>query len=383
MNVLEGRDAYLRTIAQLASERAAAKPVVASIRATETDVWEGEIPPEWRNAGFVQELTAHAASVLESDPRNSLALAQLALAIATNIPSNAYPAPVQAQLEGNAWKEIGTAHRYVSEHEAALRAYGSARCAYASARTLAHDEAVADFGRAVVLADLNRTGEAAALLEKIEPVFEAFVDRRRLVKVKALRGYFCSHEHRWQEACGFFESALVDASVEDLETRSMLLVNIGAVYTELGRTNDAVLMLHNARQLFLDLGMTVEVNRCDWNIGRALLLSNQFEKARPMLARAREVFLKKHVPEEAGLAGLDVADALIALGAADEAHQLVALILGEFNAAKLNDRALIALAYLRDILPTTSKPTSAVRHVRQYLGRLRSEPALLFLPLPE
>src|SRR4029077_12744021 len=105
MSVLEGRDAYLSTIAQLAGERAAAKPLIESIRTRGKDLWEIDIPAEWRNAGFVQELTAEAASILESDPRNSLSLAQLALAIATNLPVDTYPFPIQAQLEGAAWKE--------------------------------------------------------------------------------------------------------------------------------------------------------------------------------------------------------------------------------------------------------------------------------------
>ena len=383
MNVLDGRDAYLRTIAQLTSERAAARPLIESIRTSGKDLWEVDIPPEWRNAGFVQELTAVAAAILESDPRNSLSLAQLALAIATNIPTNAYPAPIQAQLEGDAWKEIGTAHRYMSEFEASLRAYDAAKRAYSTANVHAHEDAIIDFGRAVVLVDLNRCTEAIDILQRTEPVFETFADKKRLLKVKALRGCVCTRQYRWEEARAFFESALSELPSDDLETRSMLYANIGVACTELGELNNAVLMLHEARQLKQDLGMPVEVNRCDWNLARVLLQTGEFAKALPRFWQARQFFLENHMADDAGLAGLDMADAAIALGRLDEARNLVGAVLSEFTTAKLNDRALTALAYLRDVLPTTSQPSNAVRHVRRYLDRLQSEPALLFLPLPE
>ena len=82
MDAREGRESFLRTVTQVTAERAAARPVINSLRTSGADVWDSEIPPSWRNAGFVQELTAAASAVLESDPRDSLALAQLALAIA-------------------------------------------------------------------------------------------------------------------------------------------------------------------------------------------------------------------------------------------------------------------------------------------------------------
>src|SRR5439155_5318041 len=132
MPVLEGQASYLRTIAQITTERAAARPVVRTLRGSRFDLWEKDIPDSWRTADFMQQLTTAASDVLEADPRESLALAQLALAVATSIPPNTYPPPVQAQIEGTAWKEIGTAHRYCNEFDAALRAYDAAHRSFGS-----------------------------------------------------------------------------------------------------------------------------------------------------------------------------------------------------------------------------------------------------------
>ena len=382
MDAREGRESFLRTVAQVTAERAAAKPVIDALRTSGADVWDSEIPPSWRNAGFVQELTGAASAVLESDPRDSLALAQLALAIATSIPARRYTPTVQAQLEGTAWKEIGTAHRYLSEYDAALRAYDAAHRSFADAHALAHDDAIVDFARAIVLTDLGRHDEALELLRSVEPVFRGFEDNRRLVQVSVLTGMVQYRRGQFKDAKITFEKALDEVSLDDLHTRAILYLNLGRTCSDLNTTTDAVLMLHNARELFTELGMTVEVNRTEWNIARVLLLTGEFAKAMPMLKGVRNFFLDKCMAEEAGLAGLDVADASIALGAFDEARELVVHVLNEFTTVRLNDRALTALAYLRDVLPTTPKPAHAVRHVRHYLDRLRSEPTLLFLPLP-
>ena len=67
----------------------------------------------------------------------------------------------------------------------------------------------------------------------------------------------------------------------------------------------------------------------------------------------------------------------------NEARQIVEASLAAFIAAKLNHNAITALAYLRDILPTTSSPRKAVDHVKEYLRRLSFEPARVFLPPTE
>src|SRR6266480_309456 len=204
MNVLDGRDSYLRTIGQLTDERLIAKPIVAALCASGGNVWDIDIAPAWRTAGFVQEVTAAANAAVDSNPRSALALAQLALAIATSIPTGSYPAPVQAQIEGAAWKEIGLAHYYMNEYDASLRAYGSATRTFATANALAHDETVIEFARAIVLVDLDRYDEALGILKKVEPLFVSFGDQKHVVQVKALRGNLCLRQHRWEDAAAIY-----------------------------------------------------------------------------------------------------------------------------------------------------------------------------------
>jgi tetratricopeptide (TPR) repeat protein len=380
----EMRLALSHTVEQITAERAAAYPTVERLRFADIDrLWDEELPASWRTAGFVQELTAAAADLLEKDARRSLELAQLAQAVSTSIASNSYPPMVYAQLEGNAWKEIGTAHRYLSEFDAALRAYEAAKRAFARSGALSHDVAIADLARAVVLSELRKPDEALALIEETAPVFAAFGDRRRLTQAALLKGMIQQRRGQLQDARATYEEILSAHSDEDLHTVAAAYQNLGCVCADLGDSAAAVTALQHARELFLALDMPSEVARVDWALGRVLLTTGSFMRALPILRRVRADFLMRRMPTEAGLAALEIAEALIALDHAPEARAIAEQALNEFRAARLNERAVTALAYLRDLLTDTSEPIVAIRHVRRYLAQLQDEPALLFRPVDE
>ena len=56
--------------------------------------------------------------------------------------------------------------------------------------------------------------------------------------------------------------------------------------------------------------------------------------------------------------------------------------MSEFSRAKLNGRAVIAVAYLRDVVET-ARGREAVHHVKRYVEELRRDPLRPFLPIPE
>jgi tetratricopeptide (TPR) repeat protein len=380
----ELRQTLSQTVEKITAEREAAYPMVERLRIGDIDrLWDEELPEEWRSAGFVQELTAAAAEVLEKDARRSLELAQLAAAVSTSIPAHSYPATVFAQLEGNAWKEIGTAHRYLSEFDAALRAYDAAQRAFERSGVLAHDVAIVQLARAVVLSELRKHDEAVALIEESTPAFESFGDQRRLTQAVLLKGMIHQRRGQLQAARTTYEAILAVQRRDDLHTMAAAYQNLGSVCADLADSAAAVTALQRARELFLSLDMPAEVARVDWALGRVLLTTGSFGRALPILRRVRADFLMRQMPEEAGLAALQAAEALIALNQPFEAQAAVDEALSEFRAANLNARAITALAYLRDLLPATSKPARAIRHVRSYLVQLQDEPALLFHPIEE
>jgi len=141
--------------------------------------------------------------------------------------------------------------------------------------------------------------------------------------------------------------------------------------------------LESARQIFSNLGMPGEINRADWGLALILLENANALRALELLNRIRHDYLARHMPEEAGEVGLCMVDALIATDQLEEARALTSRILSEFLEAKLNVSAIKALGYLQDLLQTTSNPHRAIRHIRSYVEKLKTEPARLFLPLDE
>lgn len=376
-----GREEFLRTARLFEDERKAARPIVRGLRTSLDAYWDREVPPAWKTAGFVHELTAAARDLLKSDARATVAMAQFAVVIAASLPTGKYPRAIRAQLEGGAWKELANAHRYLSEYDAALRALDAADRCLSVVDGLGFDRAVSRFARALVLSDLGRNDEALRLLDACVVDFEEHADRRRQAQCLQLRGMIESRHGQFRKAVATYERALtaLDDADDDF-TRACLRNNLGQAYGELNDTSSALASLREALTLFEKLQATGEVARTEWGVGRALLAGGRYEDAVQTLSGARRNLLALALPEEAGLAGLDLADGRLATGDTAAARQAVEEVVAEFRAAGLNQRALLALDYLRDVLPTP-RARAAVRHVWTYINDLRTSPEQVFLEL--
>lgn len=373
-----------RLAERLATERVAARAIVSKLRDELDATWDRVLPDDWRTVGLAQETIAAADEILEQNPTQSRELAQFALAVLTAIPRDAYPAQIIAQVEAQAWRQLGTAHRYVSSYDAALHAFDAGRRALAPFNALGLDEATIELARTVVLSDLARQEEALALLNEIMPVFESYADQPRIARAKLMKGIIHWRRAELQIARAEFQDARVAAAAcQDLHTLAAAYNNLGQVLIDLGDTASAASALHQARDLLLALELEAEITRTDHVLARLLMRGGEFTRASVLLESVRKRYLSKRLVEEAGVAALDIVDALVATGQRDAARSLSETVLAEFCAANLNTRAQTALAYLRDLLKDHPAPAPSIRHVRSYLEKLREEPTRAFLPLPE
>ena len=378
------REEVLRLSDRLAAERRAARPVVATLHDRLAAAWDADLPSSWQTVGMVQELVVAADDTLEKDPSLSRDLAQFAVAVATAIAPRTYPRPILAQAEGQAWRQVGVAHRYMSNYAAAIRALDAAHRIVAGAGVLQHDEAIVELARAVVFNEQNRHDEALRLVKELSAVFAEFGDQRRSVQCSLVEGMIYQRRGELRAARTTYEDALsVAKQTDDLHTIGAILLNLAQVYSALGEVSMAAAQLQEARELFAGLQMPTEVTRTDFALGRVLVEHGQHLKAIGILRSVRERFLERRMIEEAGLAALDMVDALVATDDRKSAQVLTETVILEFRAAGLNERALTALAYLRDLLPTHPTPQQPIRHVRSYLEQLRTEHVRAFLPLPE
>lgn len=88
---------------------------------------------------------------------------------------------------------------------------------------------------------------------------------------------------------------------------------------------------------------------------------------------------------EAAIAGLDVAEFLLAQNQYEEVDEICRSTMQAFELAGLSytTRAMTALAYIREAASHRRADRTLVKNVREYIRKLPSQPNLLFAPLAE
>ena len=371
---------YERMAQVLDYERRIAIPVIRQLL-TMPSIPSRPHSQSWINAGMVFELADAVRESVNETPDRREQIAELATAIAAKL-DDTYPQITRSQCVAQAWKELANIRRYRSNYDAALEALDRADEALRDHLALAHDKAVIDLARATTLRELRRTDEARRLLRDAIDVFEGHADKGRVAQCELLVGMIEHTAHAYDSAYASYQRAARGARIAgDARTAASSYINIGVLDAERGATSSAMDALQQALSIFRDDGNLVEMARANRGVGLALLTGGKYELAIRVLRAARGAFLNIGFAEEAGLVGLELAEAYIADDRRAAAQRLILAVIEEFRAAKLNERALASLAYLRERGDASSR--ELVRHVRSYLVRLRQEPALLFLPPDE
>jgi tetratricopeptide (TPR) repeat protein len=380
--VIGGAQTFARLARQLEAERREAAAIVSAIVADIERHLDTPLNPAWRTFGMVQLLCDAAREELVRSPKRSLHVAQLAAAIADALPDT-YPAVLHAQGAAEAWKSVSNAHRFQSRYEAALQALDIADRRVAGIVVLAYDRAVLALARAITLREIGRTTEALLLLDGAREVFNDHRDLKQLAQCDLATGLIQQRAGNFAAARQAFMRVIPSArDAGDLHTMAAAYNNLGRAAAEHGDIHAAVDALAQARAIFRELDMPTEIARVTWTIGMAQLAAGRYEPAIAILRDARAELLRLAMPEEAGLAGVDLIEALLAMNARAEARELAAIVAGEFRTAGLNERALQAVAYLQESADVASPATA--HRVGVYLRRLKEEPALIFIaPDPE
>jgi tetratricopeptide (TPR) repeat protein len=363
---------------RLESERAQAVPIAALIARAPEQYLFRTLPVSWQTIGLVTQLSSEAREELERSPERSLAIAQLAVSLAEKLPAT-YPRVLRAQAQCQAWKEVSNAHRFLNEYQSALNAIDEAERCAAPEPALGHDRAVLLMARAITYRELNRTTEALDVLQEAVETFRDYCDQQRLAQCELVVGMI---HHRLGDRIAARQAYMrvigAARSIGDVHTVAAAYNNLGQAAAESGEASAAMDAFHQARAIFSELHMTTELARVTWGIGTALLTSSRFEDALKLLTQARIEFTNLGMAEESGMAGIEMAEAYIAMNLRGSAEEVLAAVIEEFRSAGLSERALQAVGYLRDVADAATP--AAARHVSSYVRRVKDEPALLFLP---
>lgn len=368
---------FAATARRLQREREESAEVVTHLlRTTPREEWPALAGrSDLRTSGALEHL-ATLADQLERNPQESLAATELATAIADALPDDAYPRIVVAQLRSHAWKDRARALCFLSRYDDAMAALDRADASLAAFGTLAHDQAIVDFVRSIVLQHLRRFDEAQALLASCRAVFNDHGDVRLYRKSSVAAGNLLVRRGDYRAARALLQEVLRDG---DAEATARARFALGWCAVHLGFPDEALEHFNDARRRQQQLGCEVEVVRAFYGAGCALLRLGRLDEAIERLTFARSRFLAYELVEEAGLSGLEIVEARMLRQELAAAKALAATIVGEFAEAALNRRAVAALAYLNDAIAASSATPETVRSVHAYIRALGLDPTREFV----
>lgn len=361
---------------RMRSERAASEDVVNSLLRDTPRAWWPRLRerPELQNSGSLGRLAQEVEKRLDTDPREALAIAELALAIAEALAPGAYVPLVLAQLRAHAWRDRGQALSYLGRYDEALSAFDRAQQKLDTIGMLAHDEAVVDFCRAIVLQHLRKFAEAQAMLNECRRVFSGYGDTQLYVKCTLAMGNLLVRKGDYRAAKGVLAPLVTDSPL--IAAKAHMALGWCAVH--LNDAETAIEHFNEAARGCRILGRELEAVRAVYGAGSAMLRLHRFEEAIQTLRSTRETFLAQGLIEEGGLSGLGIVEAHLVLGQVDAARTLAASIVDEFTTGNLNRRAVAALAYLNDAIAASSATPEVVRDVHAYIHTLQTDPTREF-----
>src|SRR5438270_1731949 len=136
---------FLETAERLKNERAAAGGVLETVEATPPAAWPTlATQPEFQTNAALERLGEEVRRRLDRNPREALALAELATTIADGLPETGYPAVTMAQIRAMAWKDKANAFRFLGKIPEAFTAIQHAEEIINKHDALALDRAIID-----------------------------------------------------------------------------------------------------------------------------------------------------------------------------------------------------------------------------------------------
>ena len=133
--------------------------------------------------------------------------------------------------------------------------------------------------------------------------------------------------------------------------------------------------LSEAAALFEQSGQETWVATSEWYLALLLTRFGAYDEAVEALDRARMGLRRLGLSNEAGLAALDLAEALLMTGEKHRAAEVCREIILVFSAADMQHEANRALAYIREAMDRGTATPNEVREVRLFLEDLPNRPA--------
>lgn len=373
----------LRALAtELDTERSAAQVLLEPLLALPTAFAAADVERDetYHTLGVVHVLHEVARSLRSTQPEFAVVTTSAAVTIATKL---ARVGSCSGRILGRAHVDHAWALFFVGRYRDVEEALRRADAAfdddpYATDWDRAHGSLV----RANTYVEQQRLDEASAEALWAAAAFESFGDSRLALNASLIEGsvLFMRRDYRaaaeWLDRLGD-EAERLGNRLDVAGARQ----NAGICYVELGEYEKASRYFQEALGAWDELGLHTERVRTNWSIGVLYKAMGDLEAAIACIDEARRAFEELGIVNDAALARLELAEALLLANRPDEVPDLLRNVVVSFTSEGIMHNAKIALAYLREAVEAGALEPRLIRHVRDYLEDLPMNPASEFLPL--
>jgi tetratricopeptide (TPR) repeat protein len=337
---------------------------------------------ELRNSGALDRLSKEVAAALEKDPAGALAMSNLATAIAETLQIDQYPPIVGAQIRAHAWKGRAQALSYVGRDAEALEAIDRAESLLAPFSAVAHDRAIVRLVKAIVLQHLKQWDESLALLKECLKVFSDHQDSKRVLHCGLTEAILLFRRKEYQKSYDVLTTLLeVARAANDVDSLAAVHHNTASNLVELGDFTAANIHFSEAVRHFNDSGRKMEAARAEMNIGKLFVRKGEPDHAMPHLTAANESFERNQMPEEVGMCGALMMEAMLMRGNTARARTIASELATQLRDTRVSRQALAAINYVDHAIEAHDDALAAVRHVHQYFESLLTDPQREFATL--
>jgi len=278
-----------------------------------------------QDPAVVQQLNDASREKLRVDPRQALALAEMAVAIANKLAvpdkrcrklsSHREILARAFRAKANALYTIGDNAQALDYHGCALDIFRKTLNAEEQARTLN-----SSIQPNILLGRYDQALEAA---EGARVIFSSTGDTRRLGHVEINVGNIFHRQDRFEEALACYEHAYeVLAPLRDSEGLAVTLYNVAVCLITLNNFPRALATYQRAREMFVRYGMTLLVTQSDYNIAYLYYLRGEYGRAIQMLRSTRVESKKNGDAHVHALCFLDLSEIYLELNMSEEARQI-------------------------------------------------------------
>lgn len=331
--------------------------------------------------GMVKQLLERMRSHLESSPANALQVTALAIEIANGLDVSTYPSDYVIKLRAQALRDHAYVLSFMGRYPDALECADRSKRLFAQVPLPEYDLARLALVRATILRNVDRGEEAIALARDAAETFRRFGDMTRHVNARITEAAMIFDSGNAAAALEIWLALEQEDALDDIG-RLRVTHNIGTAYADLGQPERAAEYLQRCIPVYDMLGMDTERARARWMLSHALVAAGRTRDAIPTLRKTWREFEQLELIVDAGLVGLELADALLTLGQPEEVPAICRDLIAQFTHAGMTSRAITALSFLREAVALGHVSTSLVRHVHAFLRELPSEQPRLYASPP-